>query len=381
MIEARDYDARELDAIRGRVDLAALIGQRTALKKRGRELVGLCPFHAEKTPSFTVVPGRGFFKCFGCGAAGDAFAFVMRSDRVGFAEAVARLRGDLDLTDPREIERAAARARELRAAAERREIADRLRRQSNARDIWRHAAPAGGTPVARYLAARAIDLEAIGGMPGCLRFDRLVHEDGDGVRRLLPAMIAAFVDVGGSLVAVHCTFLRADGGGKTEYRPAKKIRGPYFGGAVRLAPRSTPIEVLALGEGIETCLSVRVAERMAGRDLPVWAAGSLGAICGAGLGRGPRRRADDPRYDRMTPATHFLPSPVPDMERPGVRLPDAVRELLLLRENDAGDPPAYETQLARAIERFRREGRIVRVASPPAGMDFNDVLMRAKGAR
>jgi DNA primase len=77
------------ERIRERVDLAELIGETVALKPAGRErLKGLCPFHAEKTPSFHVHTGRGFYYCFGCGAKGDLFDFVMQTQGVEFGEAL-----------------------------------------------------------------------------------------------------------------------------------------------------------------------------------------------------------------------------------------------------------------------------------------------------
>ena len=74
--------------IRDRTSLVELISEGTALRKRGRNYVGLCPFHAENTPSFTVSEERGFFHCFGCGASGNAFAWVMRTQQMTFPEAV-----------------------------------------------------------------------------------------------------------------------------------------------------------------------------------------------------------------------------------------------------------------------------------------------------
>ena len=74
--------------IRDRTSLVELISEGTALRKRGRNYVGLCPFHAENTPSFTVSEERGFFHCFGCGASGNAFAWVMRTQQMAFPEAV-----------------------------------------------------------------------------------------------------------------------------------------------------------------------------------------------------------------------------------------------------------------------------------------------------
>jgi len=72
----------------GSVDIVELIGRTVALKKRGRNYLGLCPFHNEKSPSFNVNAERQFFKCFGCGAAGNAIDFVMKRDRLEFVEAM-----------------------------------------------------------------------------------------------------------------------------------------------------------------------------------------------------------------------------------------------------------------------------------------------------
>ncbi|HSR71384.1 MAG TPA: DNA primase [Kiloniellales bacterium] len=80
-----------LDEIRARVPLAELVGRKVRLVKRGREHSGLCPFHNEKTPSFTVSEDKGFYHCFGCGAHGDAIGFVMRTEGLAFPEAVERL--------------------------------------------------------------------------------------------------------------------------------------------------------------------------------------------------------------------------------------------------------------------------------------------------
>ncbi len=100
-----------LDDIRARVGLADTVGRRMRLQRRGREHVGLCPFHSEKTPSFTVNEDKGFFHCFGCGAHGDVIGFVMRTDSLSFPEAVERLAEQAGLpvpqTSPVERERAA----------------------------------------------------------------------------------------------------------------------------------------------------------------------------------------------------------------------------------------------------------------------------------
>ena len=67
-----------------RNDIEDLIGQYVSLRRRGRTLVGLCPFHNEKSPSFTVYPDTQSFYCFGCGAGGDAITFVRQSNNLGY---------------------------------------------------------------------------------------------------------------------------------------------------------------------------------------------------------------------------------------------------------------------------------------------------------
>jgi DNA primase len=95
------------------VPLAGIVGRRVKLTRRGREHSGLCPFHNEKTPSFTVSEDKGFYHCFGCGAHGDVIGFIMRMEGLSFPEAVERLAGDAGLQVPQSSpeERAAARRR------------------------------------------------------------------------------------------------------------------------------------------------------------------------------------------------------------------------------------------------------------------------------
>jgi DNA primase len=81
----------DVEVVKERTDLLALIGQHVALKKRGGRYTGLCPFHQEKSPSFSVDPTKGFWHCFGCGKGGDAINFVMTLEHLEFGEAVERL--------------------------------------------------------------------------------------------------------------------------------------------------------------------------------------------------------------------------------------------------------------------------------------------------
>ena len=91
--------------------MADTIARRVKLSRKGREHIGLCPFHHEKTPSFTVNEEKGFYHCFGCGAHGDVISFVMNTSGLSFPEAVERLAGDAGLEIPVETPEARAQAK------------------------------------------------------------------------------------------------------------------------------------------------------------------------------------------------------------------------------------------------------------------------------
>ncbi|HAH70124.1 MAG TPA: DNA primase, partial [Synergistaceae bacterium] len=81
-------DVRE---VKSRLDIAEVIGDYVALRKSGQTYWGRCPFHNEKTPSFSVSPERQTFHCFGCGKGGDVFTFIMEIENLEFREALERL--------------------------------------------------------------------------------------------------------------------------------------------------------------------------------------------------------------------------------------------------------------------------------------------------
>jgi DNA primase len=145
------YSAQLLDDIRVRVDIVELIGQFVGLKRAGENWKGLCPFHSERTPSFTVNPKRSIFHCFGCGAGGDAFGFLMRHDRMAFPEAVRALaeRAGVELPDAR----AGSSDGESTLEPLRRVMA--LAAQFYTDALW---AP-GGARAREYLTTRGVDLE------------------------------------------------------------------------------------------------------------------------------------------------------------------------------------------------------------------------------
>ncbi len=91
-----------IDDLIARADIVEVLGRRIALKKAGREFKAVCPFHDEKTPSFTVSPQKGFYHCFGCGAHGTALGFLMDYDHMNFVEAVESLAAIMGVEVPRE---------------------------------------------------------------------------------------------------------------------------------------------------------------------------------------------------------------------------------------------------------------------------------------
>src|SRR5512144_783965 len=87
-----------LDELKGRIGLAEVIGKTVKLARRGRQFLGLCPFHGEKTPSFHVYEDH--YHCFGCGAHGSAIDFVMQAEKLSFPQAVERLAAQAGMTLP-----------------------------------------------------------------------------------------------------------------------------------------------------------------------------------------------------------------------------------------------------------------------------------------
>lgn len=138
-----------IDELLARTDIVELIESRVPLKRAGREYHACCPFHDERTPSFTVSPTKQFYHCFGCGAHGSAIRFLMEFDRLEFLDAVEELARRAGLEVPREAARARApEGEDLYAvlAAAQRFYAQQL---------------AASEPARRYLAGRGLDAAVI----------------------------------------------------------------------------------------------------------------------------------------------------------------------------------------------------------------------------
>ena len=301
------------------------------LAKKGREWIGRCPFHNERTASFTIFDkgDRQRFHCFGCGADGDAVGFIMQAEGLEFRAALDHL-ADLDPSlAPRRL--AAAPIDDAKERTQR--IVDAKRMWSAAKAVNRDNFPVE-TPLEAYLRTRGLDIKVIGGVPPSIRFDpALLHPP---TKLKLPAIVAAIQEPNGKIAGVHRTYLKADGSGKAEVNDQKMMKGICWTGAVRFGP-VTP--TLALGEGIETSLSIVQAFAEAGLGHSVWAALSLGNM-GAAM------------------------------------LPGSIRRLVLFADN-ARDTEKAKAAIDKAAWLQERPGRTVVIAMAPPGQDFNDVLRAA----
>ncbi len=184
-----------IDHLLGRVDLVEVVEARVPLRKAGREHVACCPFHNEKTPSFTVSPAKQFYHCFGCGAHGNAIGFLLEYEHMDFVEAVEELAAGVGLSVPREAgAHVGPRDPDLYGVLDQAAGAFRDALQTH---------PAG-TRARDYLAGRGLDagvIEAYGlgyAPPGWDHLLRGVGVDEGRRRRLLDAGLVVAKDGGGA---------------------------------------------------------------------------------------------------------------------------------------------------------------------------------------
>ena len=142
-----------IEDLRQRIPLSDIIGKRVKLVRKGRRHSGLCPFHSEKTPSFSVVDDQGFYHCFGCGAHGDAISFLRETDGLDFMEAVERLAGMAGLALPRSAPEDPDKQRQRKAALDILEETTRFFHAALTRD--------DGAQAARYLQGRGLGEAAL----------------------------------------------------------------------------------------------------------------------------------------------------------------------------------------------------------------------------
>lgn len=350
------------------VDVISMLGD-VPLKKHGRFMKGCCPFHAEKTPSFTVRPDRDTYRCYGCGAAGDVIEYVMRRCDLDFRQAVEAIAGRFGIHTYSQASQALTPVAAAPSPVDDGE--GDARRIKRAQAIIRQSSPAAGTLVEMYLRARGLTPHLFAPeVMRQLRFARVDYyvQDANGLPSTLgkfPAMVAPMQDSQGQITAAHVTYLDDSGIRKRHITaggsvcPAKKMYGAAWGSCIRLGLAGP---VMAVAEGIENGLTFMQARP----DVPVWVAGSLTNMCGHGVGQG----KPHPTPKRLG---QLLPSDVPDMDMPGMVLPDICKQVWLIADSDSKDPAAFNAQFLRACRRFAKAAK-VNIVRPPAGKDLNDLV-------
>ncbi|RVT99084.1 hypothetical protein EOD42_02970 [Rhodovarius crocodyli] len=255
--------AEQLDAIKRATRLSSLVQGEVRLKRNGAgRWSGCCPFHPDKSPSFSVVDDKGFYHCFGCGAHGSALDWLMQRRGLSFMEAVETLAADAGIALPSRRERPAPVPPALRpkpvaplADAEP-DDGDRI---EAARRIWIGASDiALDGPIAAYLRRRHI-WPLPPAARQVLRQARLEHPH---MRSRHWAMVARVDAPDGTPCAVHRIFL-TDDGRKLPVEHPKLAKGRLKASTIRLAPVGPEIGV---AEGIETALA---AAQLSG--IGVWA--------------------------------------------------------------------------------------------------------------
>lgn len=312
----KPFDKSYLDNLRHGINLADFIASRgIKLHRQGAEYVACCPFHTNsgKNMNFTVRPDKQFFHCFGCGAHGDVFGFLMRHDNMKFSEAVEVIAGKAAMP--------AAHAPQAISKNKADDEALKAERIDRALKLWKQCIPVRGTLVETYLRARGITCP----IPPVIRYhSNLRHMPST---KYFPAMVSFVQGADGKFCGVHRTYLDGTGTKKADVTPAKKMLGSW--GHIRLTEAG---DTLAIAEGIETALSVRVAVP----TLSVWAAMALGNF--------------------------------------GAAVPEHVKKIIFLGDADNSDQAKAEKQMRDAAQKLRGNNRTIMWCFPPSGYDFNDLL-------
>ena len=301
--------ALDITALKAATPISAVIAPHVKLFRAGREWKACCPFHEDRSPSFTVNDDKGFFHCFGCGAHGDVLDFVQAMQNVDLRKAAEIVVGRAPSTGF-----APAKTGRTREADE--------ENRERALSIWESASPIAATPAETYLRARGL----ICALPDCLRFARLQY----GKRgQFYNCLVALSVSAEGIATGIQRTFLNDAGTGKANVPKAKLSLGRISGSAIRLAP---PARELVVCEGLEDGLTLQQELGSA-----TWAAAGVG-------------------------------------NHKSMRLPLGVRSVIIGADNDDSGIAGASA----AAERFRAEGRSVRIIYPLDGhKDFNDEMQGA----
>jgi DNA primase len=153
MAEAGSFAER----VKQQADIVRVIGEYVRLKKSGQNFTGLCPFHAEKSPSFAVHPVKQIYHCFGCGAGGDVFKFVMEMDKVAFPEAIRVVAEKCGIAIPRPK----ASSPEERKENQQRTLLVEMHREAQTFFVQQLGGTLEGKAARAYLEDRGLDKDAI----------------------------------------------------------------------------------------------------------------------------------------------------------------------------------------------------------------------------
>lgn len=411
------FTPQQLDEIRSRVTVSSIVGQRVKLVKSGREFSGLCPFHNERTPSFTVSDEKGFWHCFGCGAHGDVIRWMTEYENIPFVDAVRQLAADGQV----QLAGEPATAREMLNKVK----PDAGPSSYVTSDVvgawgWKTASPALGELPEAWLDWRGFDpalplvrraLQRMKFHPAMPFFPWKTWERGEQVVRTWPAMLLPVEIITGPrgnrkrrMIGVHATYLRGDGKGKAALPinrrtgspyPARKIWGELAGGAVWLSGVDGidgPVGAhemrvpLMVGEGFESTLSAMIDQP---REMRGAAALSLNNL----QGRMRKSPAGAIRMFNIEPETDHggfvLEDPgavmiavdadmkvlrtVRDGELIGPKVQDRRGGPVTIREISGAERASICAALA--VKNWRSAGGYpVTAIRPRAGCDFNDQL-------
>jgi hypothetical protein len=355
------------------------------------EWAGACPIDGG-TDRFSVNNRKQVFNCRGSETGGgDILKLVQHITGCSMAEACERITGQPrpDRSRDETMEQRAYRIKEnavrIDAARQRRDAemakaAVRARHDEEAiSQIIDRAQPLHGTHGEEYAIQRGLVISKRHAVD--LRFiDRLDYwglpDNGSKDLRLLgtvPALVAIIRDALGEVIGISQTYL--DPHEPRKWRPegshrnsSKKIRGVKKGGMIRLGRMG---KKLALGEGWENPLAWwQMAQAWVDPDIALAAAVDIGNLSGGALGKIAHPTVSDPDGVRLR-----IPSGLPDMDAPGVAIPDGVEEIIIIADANS-DGPRTCAHYRTAGNRFRENGIKVGIAWPPLGYDWNNILQR-----
>ena len=269
-----------------RVDIVDVVGRHVRLKKGGADFVGLCPFHSEKSPSFTVSPSKQFYHCFGCGASGDAIRFLTEFSGMSFVDAVTDLANQVGLTVPDDD----------RSPAEREQAVAQRQRRATLTDVLAKAAEA----YRKHLKAspRAIDYLKRRGLSGevAARFGLGYAPDGwRSLASVFPDYDDPLLEDSG-LVIAHAPEDGADAKRYDRFRdrimfPIRSVQGDVIGFGGRVLDRGEPkylnspeTPVFSKGRELYGLFEGRAAMRERGHALVVEGYMDVVALAQSGFG-------------------------------------------------------------------------------------------------